>query len=164
MVTGSVILKSRSFCQKCVVCSDRWTHGKGLSRRVLLYRKSITWGYTVASSKAANWSDSEIIQGKSKVLYIHLQFFMLIKMTNVIMVMLIYFRRHHRVMENLGDKVIQTKVLGYKVSWNNIERRNFYLRASFLCGARHPLFEQSFLCSERRLFDCHARWRERKQN
>ncbi len=31
LVTGSVILTCRSFCQKCVLCQDRWSHGCGLS-------------------------------------------------------------------------------------------------------------------------------------
>ncbi len=34
LVTGSVILKCRSYCRKYVVCQDRWSHGSGLSKQL----------------------------------------------------------------------------------------------------------------------------------
>ncbi len=50
----SYIEMTRSFCQKRMVCQDRWSHGSGLSRQVSLYNDvhtcsmcSTAWSYIV---------------------------------------------------------------------------------------------------------------------
>ncbi len=37
LVTGSITLKYRTFCQEYLVFQDMWSHGSGLSRQVSLY-------------------------------------------------------------------------------------------------------------------------------